>query len=219
MRGAGDRQGRRGGEMARGRDRDCEPEAGDSAWPAARERERDRDRDRGAGGGPRGPNDDADADEPPAETANYEKTGALLADTNAKNGVVVRFAPPADARKPDLNWRLYVFKGDEQLDTLHVHRQASFLIGRDPAVADILVNHPSCSKQHAALVFRYRTIDNRNGTKAGAIHPYLIDLESTNGSYINEERIEGARFYQLKPKDGIRFGGSTREYVLMHDQL
>ena len=82
MRGAGDRQGRRGGEMVRGRDRDCEPGAGDSAGPTARERARDRDRDRAAPGDERGRDGGgSDADEPPAEEANFEKTGALLADT------------------------------------------------------------------------------------------------------------------------------------------
>lgn len=30
--------------------------------------------------------------------------------------------------------------------------------------------------------------------------PYLIDLDSTNGSYINSERVEPARYYELKEK-------------------
>ena len=36
-------------------------------------------------------------------------------------------------------------------ELLHIHRQSAYLIGRDRAVADILVEHPSCSKQHAAI--------------------------------------------------------------------
>lgn len=30
--------------------------------------------------------------------------------------------------------------------------------------------------------------------------PYLIDLESTNGTYINNQRIESARYWELKEK-------------------
>ena len=34
---------------------------------------------------------------------------------------------------------------------LHIHQQSAYLIGRDRLVADILLEHPSCSKQHAAI--------------------------------------------------------------------
>ena len=30
--------------------------------------------------------------------------------------------------------------------------------------------------------------------------PYVIDLESTNGTYVNNQRIEPARYYELKEK-------------------
>lgn len=34
---------------------------------------------------------------------------------------------------------------------LHINRQSAYLIGRDPTVTDILIEHPSCSKQHAVI--------------------------------------------------------------------
>jgi smad nuclear-interacting protein 1 len=42
-----------------------------------------------------------------------------------------------------------------------------------------------------------------------------MDLESTNGSFINGVRIDPARYYQLKKGDVLKFGASTREYVLL----
>ena len=30
-----------------------------------------------------------------------------------------------------------------------------------------------------------------------AVRPYLMDLGSTNGTFLNEERIEAQRFYEL----------------------
>jgi pSer/pThr/pTyr-binding forkhead associated (FHA) protein len=36
-------------------------------------------------------------------------------------------------------------------DLLHIHRQSAYLIGRDRAIADISIDHPSCSKQHAVI--------------------------------------------------------------------
>jgi smad nuclear-interacting protein 1 len=33
-----------------------------------------------------------------------------------------------------------------------------------------------------------------------AIRPYLIDLDTVNGTFLNGERIEGSRYYELLPK-------------------
>lgn len=47
------------------------------------------------------------------------------------------------------------------------------------------------------------------------IRLYLIDLESVNGTYLNNAKIEPRRYYELIEKDVIKFGFSTREYVVM----
>jgi smad nuclear-interacting protein 1 len=33
-----------------------------------------------------------------------------------------------------------------------------------------------------------------------AIRPYLIDLDTVNGTFLNGERVEGSRYYELLPK-------------------
>lgn len=49
--------------------------------------------------------------------------------------------------------------------TLHIHRQSAYLVGREKRVADIVVDHPSCSKQHAVVQFRlFERIDEKEGT-------------------------------------------------------
>jgi smad nuclear-interacting protein 1 len=52
-------------------------------------------------------------------------------------------------------FRLYI-----HLDVLHISRQSCYLMGRDRAVADIPIDHPSISKQHA--VIQFRNIRERN---------------------------------------------------------
>ena len=47
--------------------------------------------------------------------------------------------------------------------------------------------------------------------------PYIIDLGSANGTYLNNNKIEPQRYYELKEKDMVKFGFSTREYVLLHE--
>ena len=62
------------------------------------------------------------------EAPNFEVSGKLLEDTNTFNGVIVKYSEPPEARKPKRRWRFYVFKGDESLPTLHIHRQSAFLV-------------------------------------------------------------------------------------------
>lgn len=45
--------------------------------------------------------------------------------------------------------------------------------------------------------------------------PYTLDLESTNKTFLNGDELEGARYYELREKDVLRFGESARDYVLM----
>ncbi len=49
------------------------------------------------------------------------------------------------------------------------------------------------------------------------IKPYIIDLESVNGTHLNGEKIEAARYYEVLHQDVVKFGLSTREFVLMNE--
>lgn len=41
-----------------------------------------------------------------------------------------------------------------------------------------------------------------------------MDLESTNGTLLNGEKIEPSRYVELLEKDVIKFGLSERDYVV-----
>ena len=148
---------------------------------------------------------------------NFELSGKLTEDTNTFRGVVINYSEPPEARKPKRHWRLYTFKGDSTLPTLHIHRQSAYLMGRDRRVADIPIDHPSCSKQHAALQYRLVNYKRPDGRQGRRVRLYVIDLNSANGTYINNQRIESQKYVELLEKDVIKFGFSTREYVLLHD--
>ncbi|RLV62672.1 hypothetical protein DV515_00019064, partial [Chloebia gouldiae] len=87
------------------------------------------------------------------EKPSFELSGALLEDTNTFRGVVIKYSEPPEARIPKTRWRLYPFKNDEFLPVMYIHRQSAYLLGRHRRIADIPIDHPSCSKQHA--VFQY----------------------------------------------------------------
>ncbi|KAF7314505.1 FHA domain-containing protein [Mycena kentingensis (nom. inval.)] len=191
-----------------------------------REQERDRDRQRYDDGRRRdeGEGSRAASLSPRSKAKpDFKASGLLAAETNtvrAANGdsTVLKYNEPPEARKPVEGWRLYVFKGEEQVELLHIHRQSAYLIGRDRIVADISVDHPSCSKQHAVIQYRFIQQKDEFGASKGVIKPFIIDLESTNGTFVNGKAIPVSRYYELQPSDVIKFGTSTREYVLLHDE-
>ena len=148
---------------------------------------------------------------------NFSLSGKLAEDTNTYKGIVIKYNEPAEARMPKKRWRLYPFKGDESLPTLYIHRQSAYLVGRDRAVTDFPVHHPSCSKQHAVLQYRLVDAEAPNGRKCRLIKLYIIDLNSTNGTYVNNKRIEPQRYIELKATDMLRFGFSSREYILLNE--
>uniref|UniRef100_A0A803L9A2 FHA domain-containing protein n=1 Tax=Chenopodium quinoa TaxID=63459 RepID=A0A803L9A2_CHEQI len=148
----------------------------------------------------------------------FELSGKLAEETNRVKGITLLFTEPPDARKPNVRWRLYVFKGGEVLnEPLYVHRQSCYLFGRERRIADIPTDHPSCSKQHAVLQYRQVEKEQPDGMVSKQVRPYLMDLGSTNKTFINENPIEAQRYYELFEKDTIKFGNSSREYVLLHE--
>lgn len=149
---------------------------------------------------------------------NYNLSGKLTEYSNTYKGVVIKYNEPPEARKPKTRWRLYPFKGEEAMSVMYIHRQSAYLLGRQRHIVDIAIDHPSCSKQHAVL--QYRLVDGKkaDGSLSRKVKPYIIDLESANGTFLNNQRIDPRRFYELKEKDVLKFGFSTREYVILTEK-
>lgn len=160
---------------------------------------------------------------PEKEKPNYGTTGRLAAESNkveveGGKSIVLKYHEPPEARKPPAkdDWRLYVFKGKDLLETVSLSTRTCWLFGREQVVVDFPVEHPSCSKQHAVVQFRHvEKKIGEFGEKKGFVKPYLIDLESANGTKVNGEEAPKGRYMELIDQDVITFGNSTREYVLM----
>ncbi|CCX07547.1 Similar to Smad nuclear-interacting protein 1; acc. no. Q8TAD8 [Pyronema omphalodes CBS 100304] len=151
---------------------------------------------------------------------NFSNTGLLAAATNTVNDVVLKYSEPADSRKAPANpiYKLFIFKDGQIIEEVELNHRSCWLIGRDRAVADLPVDHPSCSKQHAVLQFRWSVKTDEFGEKKGQVRLYVMDLESANGTMLQGDVIEGRRFVECREGDLLRFGMSTREYVIMVDR-
>ncbi|KAL9007342.1 MAG: hypothetical protein Q9173_007358, partial [Seirophora scorigena] len=148
---------------------------------------------------------------------NYAPTGLLAAETNAASqnpSITLKYHEPPESRLPSTPHLLYVFKSSALLSTLQLHERSCWLFGREKQVVDAVIEHPSCSKQHAVLQFRH-VVNKQGGKKGGEVRLYVIDLESANGTWVNGEKVAPARYVEVRHKDVLRWGESAREYVLL----
>lgn len=159
---------------------------------------------------------------PEKQKPSIAPSGLLAAASNTVQqadgtAIILKYHEPPEARKPPSKdqWKLFVFKGKDIIDTIDLSLRSCWLFGRELSVVDLAAEHPSISKQHAVIQFRYIEKKNEYGDKLGKVKPYLIDLESANGTKLNKETIPSSRYLELRDTDMIQFGDSTREYVLM----
>lgn len=77
------------------------------------------------------------------------------------------------------------------------------MFGRNPDLNDFRIDHSSCSRVHAALVYHKHL---------GLT--YLVDLASTHGTFIGNIRLEGHKPTVVQIGSVFHFGASTRNYTL-----
>ena len=128
------------------------------------------------------------------EKPNFEPSGILQKDlqneyNNAMNNkIAINYKPPNDSIIPEDIWFLFKFLKDKKDadNTYKLVGKEFFLIGKDNRICDIHIKQKNISRQHAVIQFRKIVKDNNDIY----IQPYLIDLNSTNGTYLNGEKID-----------------------------
>lgn len=76
-------------------------------------------------------------------------------------------------------------------------------------LCDVLCEHPSLSRFHTILQYSNGDVDSKFPKGY-----YAYDLNSTHGTFINKKRIEANKFVPLSVDSIIKFGLSTRMYIL-----
>jgi len=99
---------------------------------------------------------------------------------------------------------LEVWKEGKQIETKVLKNKSFYIIGCLPS-SDLILEHPSISRVHAALV-----CDKNLGV-------VLIDLRSKAGTKLDGDLIKDNIPYRMKNGKKLRFGLSTREYVVSID--
>ncbi|XP_026462532.1 kanadaptin-like [Ctenocephalides felis] len=122
------------------------------------------------------------------------------------------YKEPKWSQIPDDNdkFHLEVIKSGVILETKSLNQKAFWTFGRLPD-CDYILAHPTISRYHAVLQFHPTTEDNR--PKGW----YIYDQNSTHGTFLNKTRLLPCRYVHVKPGFILKFGASTRTYILGSD--
>lgn len=113
------------------------------------------------------------------------------------------FECPSWAGKPPPGLHLDVVKGDKLIEKLIIDEKKFYLFGRNPDLCDFTIDHQSCSRIHAALVYHKHLK-----------RLFLIDLNSTHGTFLGHIRLEPHKPQQVPIDSTMSFGASTRVYTI-----
>lgn len=113
----------------------------------------------------------------------------------------VPYTTPAWSGPPRHPFFLEVLKDGAIIDQFNINEKGAYIFGR-VELCDFILEHPTVSRFHAVIQF------NTDGTA------YIYDLGSTHGTFINKNQVTKRVYVELHVGDVVRFGLSTRLYIL-----
>jgi pSer/pThr/pTyr-binding forkhead associated (FHA) protein len=124
----------------------------------------------------------------------------------------LQYDVPESSSIPSSEYTLEVLRNGSIIDYISLSHRAYTVFGRSPD-SDVVLQHPTISRYHA--IVQYKS-DFEHGQSAGL---YLYDCGSTHGTFINKKRLEAQVYVRIKIGYIIKFGQSTRLYVVQGDAL
>lgn len=104
-----------------------------------------------------------------------------------------------------------IIKSGALIDHIDLSDKPYYVIGRLPS-SDYTMDHPSLSRYHA--VIQYCTQPPTSSQHVQRPGWYLYDLDSTHGTWINKNKVLPNVYYQLRVGYVVKFGGSSRLFIL-----
>lgn len=134
--------------------------------------------------------------------AGQEAAGAPRPAVTQFGGGQSTWQPPDWAIEPRPGvYYLEVMKDGNAIDRINLDKKRH-IFGRQVPACEIVLDHQSVSRQHAAVV------PHKNGSI------YVIDLGSVHGTFVANERLTKDNPVELEVGQSLRFAASTRAYVL-----
>ena len=148
-------------------------------------------------------------------------------DSNRPASRPVPYNEPKWSGCPGLTHGLEVIKNGKLLQTIDLSKRAFTVFGR-ASQCDVEIEHPSASRYHAVLQCRP---SSSHGDPSNADNDseesdetterdefFVYDMGSSNNTFVNKEKLQPKTFYRVRLGHQLRFGFSTRIYVLVAGQ-
>jgi len=114
------------------------------------------------------------------------------------------YAPPTWSALPGAgSYKLEIIREGVVIESLDVSQRSYYILGRDPGSAQVVLPHPSVSRQHAVIQHR----------DSGGV--WLMDLGSTHGTTLNKKPCPPKAYVRLPVGATVRLGTGTRLACLM----
>ncbi|KRX96401.1 Nuclear inhibitor of protein phosphatase 1 [Trichinella pseudospiralis] len=114
-----------------------------------------------------------------------------------------KYVVPGWAEKFPVGSHLDVMKNSTVVQKLLLDEKKAYYFGRNPQLCDIVIDHASCSRIHAVVM--YHSVLKRG---------FLVDLGSSHGTFIGKVRLSPFQPQNVEFNQEFRFGASTRTYCL-----
>lgn len=127
------------------------------------------------------------------------------------------YTEPNWSGRPSSHYLLSIIKNGVEIDSVDLVKPYC-VIGRLP-ICDVHLEHPSISRYHAILQHKSVGTPNAPESTLFSTNPrdigfYLYDLGSVHGTFLNKNKIEPRCYYRVRVGQTMRFGGSSRIFVL-----
>ncbi len=139
---------------------------------------------------------------------------------------------PTWSAVPHEPYSLSIIKHGTIVQEVKLSDKPFHIFGRLPS-CDVQLEHPSISRYHAVLQYRPQDENKKRSEDADGDPPsseytpvssvsvnpkeegfYVYDLGSTHGTHVNKSKIQPRCFYRLRLGQMVRFGGSSRLFLL-----
>ena len=122
-------------------------------------------------------------------------------------GVAAAYDPPEWSGPPSSAFTAEVVKSGVVLETIALGPPRTHVtFGRHPE-CDVVIDHPSSSRLHCVVQFKKDSND-----------VFAFDPGSTHGTFVNKRRLKKRMHAPIFVGDQIKFGESTRDYVIGGDE-
>ena len=152
------------------------------------------------------------------ESPNWEICSLYNERQLIKNKKRTKYFIPFDSVNPPKSKKYFLhisLKNEDQIQTYELE-EPSTLIGREN-FCNFRFYNQKVGRQHFVIQFRRVKLLDENEFQ---IIPYIFDLNSKNGTFLNGSKIKSMRYIQLYPKDIISFEKSfeNSDFLVIQEQ-